>query len=105
MQGSIALVTGGNRGLGKAFVQALLDAGAQKVSGGTRLQNRSTGKCSHSGTVARGHVSTHHETGGKEPVPERPGRLLLTCQGLAGTVPRLESLDKTDVMTLIQTYG
>ena len=34
--GSIALVTGGNRGLGKAFVQALLDAGARKVYVGTR---------------------------------------------------------------------
>lgn len=33
---SIALVTGGNRGLGKAFVQALLDAGARKVYVGTR---------------------------------------------------------------------
>ncbi len=26
INGSVALVTGGNRGLGKAFVQALLDA-------------------------------------------------------------------------------
>lgn len=34
--GSVALVTGGNRGLGKAFVQALLDAGAEKVYAGTR---------------------------------------------------------------------
>jgi NAD(P)-dependent dehydrogenase (short-subunit alcohol dehydrogenase family) len=34
--GSVALVTGGNRGLGKAFVHALLDAGAQKVYVGTR---------------------------------------------------------------------
>lgn len=31
IKGSVALVTGSNRGLGKAFVQALLDAGAQKV--------------------------------------------------------------------------
>lgn len=36
VNGSIALVTGGNRGLGKAFVQALLDAGAQKVYVGMR---------------------------------------------------------------------
>ncbi len=36
INGSVALVTGGNRGLGKAFVQALLDAGAKKVYVGTR---------------------------------------------------------------------
>jgi NAD(P)-dependent dehydrogenase (short-subunit alcohol dehydrogenase family) len=34
--GSVALVTGGNRGLGKAFVRALLDAGARKLYVGTR---------------------------------------------------------------------
>lgn len=33
---SVVLVTGGNRGLGKAFIQAFLDAGAQKVYVGTR---------------------------------------------------------------------
>ena len=42
MKGSIALVTGGNRGLGKAFVQALLDAGAQKVYVGTRQLFKAT---------------------------------------------------------------
>jgi NAD(P)-dependent dehydrogenase (short-subunit alcohol dehydrogenase family) len=36
INGSVALVTGGNRGLGKAFVQALLDAGARKVYVGAR---------------------------------------------------------------------
>ena len=36
ISGSVVLVTGGNRGLGKAFVQALLDAGARKVYVGTR---------------------------------------------------------------------
>lgn len=36
IDGSIALVTGGNRGLGKVFVQALLTAGAQKVYIGSR---------------------------------------------------------------------
>lgn len=33
---SVALVTGGNRGIGEAFVHALLDAGAAKVYVGTR---------------------------------------------------------------------
>lgn len=36
INGSVALVTGGNRGLGKAFVMALLDNGARKVYVGTR---------------------------------------------------------------------
>ena len=34
--GSVVLVTGGNRGLGKAFVQALLDADAKKIYVGAR---------------------------------------------------------------------
>jgi NAD(P)-dependent dehydrogenase (short-subunit alcohol dehydrogenase family) len=36
VRGSIALVTGGNRGLGRAYVQALLQAGAAKVYSGSR---------------------------------------------------------------------
>jgi NAD(P)-dependent dehydrogenase (short-subunit alcohol dehydrogenase family) len=36
---SVALVTGGNRGLGKALVQALLDAGVQKIYVGARHLN------------------------------------------------------------------
>src|SRR5262245_29477035 len=36
IQGSTALVTGANRGLGLAFVQALLDAGAAKVYAAAR---------------------------------------------------------------------
>ncbi|MHA6205929.1 SDR family oxidoreductase [Dyella soli] len=36
IQGSIALVTGANRGLGLAFAKALLDAGASKVYAGAR---------------------------------------------------------------------
>lgn len=42
IQGSVGLVTGGNRGLGKAFVQALLDAGAQKIYVGTRHLTETT---------------------------------------------------------------
>src|ERR1700689_4985418 len=36
IDGIIALVTGANRGVGKAFTQALLDAGAPKVHAGAR---------------------------------------------------------------------
>ena len=36
IRNSVALVTGANRGLGKAFVQALLDAGAKKVYAAAR---------------------------------------------------------------------
>jgi NAD(P)-dependent dehydrogenase (short-subunit alcohol dehydrogenase family) len=36
ISGSIALVTGANRGLGLAFARALLDAGAAKVYAGAR---------------------------------------------------------------------
>ena len=36
IQGSTALVTGANRGLGAAFVQELLDRGAVKVYAGAR---------------------------------------------------------------------
>ena len=36
IQGSIALVSGANRGLGLAFARALLEAGAEKVYAGAR---------------------------------------------------------------------
>jgi NAD(P)-dependent dehydrogenase (short-subunit alcohol dehydrogenase family) len=36
IKGKTALVTGANRGLGGAFAQALLDAGAAKVYAGAR---------------------------------------------------------------------
>jgi len=36
IKGKTALVTGANRGLGSAFAQALLDAGAAKVYAGAR---------------------------------------------------------------------
>src|ERR1700689_3728283 len=40
--GSIALVTGANRGLGKAYVEALLSSGAAKVYAGTRDPSKIT---------------------------------------------------------------
>jgi len=36
LKGAVALVTGANRGLGKALTQALLSAGVKKVYGGAR---------------------------------------------------------------------
>ena len=36
LEGIVALVTGANRGLGKAYAEALLDAGASKVYAGAR---------------------------------------------------------------------
>lgn len=36
IEGSVALVTGANRGLGRAYAKALLDAGARKVYAGAR---------------------------------------------------------------------
>ena len=43
IQGSIALVTGANRGLGKAIVSALLEAGAAKVYAAARGEGKVTG--------------------------------------------------------------
>src|SRR3954451_23849828 len=36
LAGTTALVTGANRGLGRAFAEGLLEAGAEKVYGGVR---------------------------------------------------------------------
>jgi NAD(P)-dependent dehydrogenase (short-subunit alcohol dehydrogenase family) len=36
IQGTVALVTGADRGLGRAFVEGLLDAGAARVYAGAR---------------------------------------------------------------------
>ena len=36
IEGTIALVTGANRGIGEAFAQALLERGAAKVYAGVR---------------------------------------------------------------------
>jgi NAD(P)-dependent dehydrogenase (short-subunit alcohol dehydrogenase family) len=36
IKGSVAIVTGGNRGIGEAFVRVLLQSGAQKVYAGSR---------------------------------------------------------------------
>src|SRR5277367_1779754 len=40
IQGSVALVTGANRGLGKALVAALLEAGAAKVYAAARDEKK-----------------------------------------------------------------
>src|ERR1700733_601210 len=42
IEGAVALVTGSNRGLGKAFVRGLLDAGAAKVYAAARSVNSAT---------------------------------------------------------------
>ena len=42
LEGTVALVTGANRGLGKAYAAALLDAGASKVYAGARDPNTIT---------------------------------------------------------------
>jgi len=47
IEGSVALVTGANRGLGAAFAQALLDAGAAKVYGAAR----DPGSIAHPGVI------------------------------------------------------
>jgi len=39
LEGTVALVTGANRGLGKAYAAALIDAGASKVYAGARDPN------------------------------------------------------------------
>ena len=40
--GSVALLTGANRGLGKAYVEALLSSGAAKVYAGARDPSKIT---------------------------------------------------------------
>ena len=40
IKGSVALVTGGNRGIGEAFGHVLLESGARKVYGGSREPGR-----------------------------------------------------------------
>jgi NAD(P)-dependent dehydrogenase (short-subunit alcohol dehydrogenase family) len=47
IEGAVALVTGGNRGLGKAFVRALLDAGAAKVYAAARDRARHPQRSRH----------------------------------------------------------
>src|SRR5687767_3365843 len=43
IEGAVALVTGANRGLGKAIVSALIEAGAAKVYAAARDENKVVG--------------------------------------------------------------
>ncbi len=49
---SVAIVTGGNRGIGEAFVRELLKAGASKVYVGSRTLEAASGLCDELGEKA-----------------------------------------------------
>ena len=51
INGSTALVTGANRGLGRAFVQALRDAGCTKIYAAARARGRRLRCCCRPGAT------------------------------------------------------
>jgi NAD(P)-dependent dehydrogenase (short-subunit alcohol dehydrogenase family) len=63
IQGTVALVTGSNRGLGKAIVTALLEAGAAKVHAADRDVSKLTSTDPRVVPLAR-HVATRTDRGG-----------------------------------------
>ena len=88
INGSVALVTGGNRGIGEHFVRALLDAGAAKVYAAARdprkvdrarrgpdprghhrprlgARRRGTGRRRHPAGQQRGHLHRRERAGGR----------------------------------------
>jgi NAD(P)-dependent dehydrogenase (short-subunit alcohol dehydrogenase family) len=71
--GSVALVTGANRGLGKAYVEALLSSGAAKVIRGSTRSIEDYGFSCYSGTT-RCQFNQRHQCCGEAMLRRHPAR-------------------------------
>jgi NAD(P)-dependent dehydrogenase (short-subunit alcohol dehydrogenase family) len=99
VRGSIALVTGANRGIGKAFVESLVEAGAKKVYGGAR---------NPAGVTAKGVTPIRLDITNVDQVigaAEQCGdvNLLVNNAGIGTPTPFIASPDLRDVKAAMET--